>query len=182
MGRRIFTGLIFSDDHPRKFIISGISSVADLLNIFRDSVRISIMNAMKPGEAMIAYTNPKTREYEFNLPQGDYQLNYEGYGGEKVTRKLNLPFSYPSDSYIVPETVLPGPIIRQICMLKPAEISWSEMVIHYFFLCKLNLNRYSQLKTGQETQWFLPKNTRSNLVLLITGSHPGREITGWSLS
>jgi hypothetical protein len=73
---------IFSDDHPRKFYISGISSVPDLMSIYSDSVKISVMNGKKPGQTLIAYTNPKTMEYEFNLPQGDYQLNYEGYGGQ----------------------------------------------------------------------------------------------------
>ena len=55
---------------------------------------------------MIVYTNPDTRKYEFNLPQGDYELNYEGYGGEKETRKLNLPLTYPSDSIVLPATLL----------------------------------------------------------------------------
>jgi hypothetical protein len=103
----IYSIEIFSDDHPRKFIISGISSVADLMSIYKDSVKISVMNGNKPGQTMIVYTNPETRQYEFNLPQGDYQFNYEGYGGDKVTRNLNLPLSYPSDSFIVPKTELP---------------------------------------------------------------------------
>ena len=56
---------------------------------------------------MIAYTNPKTREYAFNLPQGDYQVNFEGYGGEKDYKETNLPLTYPSDNYICPATLLP---------------------------------------------------------------------------
>jgi hypothetical protein len=98
---------IFSDDHPRKFIISGISTVADLMSIYRDSVKISVLNGKRQGQTMVVYTNPNTMEYEFNLPQGDYQLNYEGYGGEKVTRDLNLPLAYPSDSFNLPKTLLP---------------------------------------------------------------------------
>ncbi len=90
---------IFSDDHPRKFTISGTSSVADLLNLFKDSVKISVMNGQKPGQAMIAYTSPETRKYAFNLPQGDYEVNFEGYGGEKETRNLNLPLTYPIRHY-----------------------------------------------------------------------------------
>jgi hypothetical protein len=98
---------IFSDDHPRKFIISGISSVADLISTCRDSVRISIINSRKPVQPMVVYTNPTTHEYQFNLPQGDYKLNYEGYGGEKVTRDLNLPLTSPTDKFVLPGTVLP---------------------------------------------------------------------------
>ena len=36
---------------------------------------------------MIVYSNPKTGEYEFQLPQGDYEITYEGYGGEKDNKK-----------------------------------------------------------------------------------------------
>jgi tetratricopeptide (TPR) repeat protein len=98
---------IFSDDHPRKFIISGISSVADLNRVYSDSVKISILNTRKSVHPMIVYTNPATQEYKFDLPQGDYKLNYEGYGGEKVTRDLNLPLNSPTDNFVLPETVLP---------------------------------------------------------------------------
>jgi len=97
---------IFSDKHPRKFIIKGTATVADLLRIYNDSVKISVMNEKNPLQTLIIYNNPKTLEYEFNLPQGDYQLSYEGYGGEQVTRKINLPFNYPSDSFFLPGTVL----------------------------------------------------------------------------
>ena len=97
---------IFSDDHPRKFLITGTSSVADLLNIYKDSIKISIKDVKKTGKTMIFYTNPDTKEYEFHLPQGSYQLDYEGYGGEKITRNIELPLAYPSDNFIVPETIL----------------------------------------------------------------------------
>jgi hypothetical protein len=98
---------IISDDNPRKFIITGTASVADLLNSYEDSIRISVLNVKKPGQALVAYTDPKTREYDFNLPQGEYQLDFEGYGGEKVTKDLNLPLSYTADTFRFPATVLP---------------------------------------------------------------------------
>ncbi len=98
---------IFSGKHPRKFIVRGTSGVADLMAIFNDSVRITIMNINNPAKREVVYTNPQTRKYEFNLPQGEYQLNYEGYGGKNVTRDLNIPLTFPSDSFLIPETVLP---------------------------------------------------------------------------
>ena len=97
---------IFSDDHPRKFTVSGISNVADLLSTYRDSIRISITSLKRPGQVMVVYTDPGNGEYEFNLPQGDYQLTYEGYGGEKAVSNLNLPLTYPSDNLLLPKTVL----------------------------------------------------------------------------
>ena len=98
---------IFTDEHPRKFIVKGIANVADLLRIYDDSVKVSVLNVKNPGNTEVHYTNPKTWEYEFIIPQGDYRINYEGYGGEKVTKEVNLPLAYPSDSFLIPGIVLP---------------------------------------------------------------------------
>jgi hypothetical protein len=98
---------IISDENPRKFIISGTASVADLLSNFEDSIRISILDTKKPGQTMVEYTDPKTREYDFRLPQGEYQLDFVGYGGEKVTRNLSLPISYTADTFRFPGIELP---------------------------------------------------------------------------
>ncbi len=98
---------IFSNDHPRKFFVRGMVKVADLINNSDDSVKVSAMNIKDPNQTIIVYSNPKTGEYEFQLPQGDYQITYEGQGGEKVIRKLDLPLSNPSDSFVLPGTVLP---------------------------------------------------------------------------
>jgi hypothetical protein len=98
---------IFSNDHPRKFFVRGMVKVADLISNMSDSVKISAMNIKNPNQTMIVYSNPKTGEYEFQLPQGDYQITYEGDGGEKVVRKIDLPLTNPSDSFVLPGTVLP---------------------------------------------------------------------------
>lgn len=98
---------IFSDDHPRKFIITGKAGVADLLNTYDDSIKISILNIKKPGQPVVAYTDPKTREFDLNVPQGEYQVDFEGYGGEKVTKSISLPISYPSDTLKMPSILLP---------------------------------------------------------------------------
>jgi hypothetical protein len=98
---------IFSNDHPRKFFVKGMVKVADLISNMSDSVKISAMNIKNPDQTIIVYSNPKTGEYEFQLPQGDYQISYEGDGGEKVVRKIDLPLSSPSDSFALPGTILP---------------------------------------------------------------------------
>ncbi|HEX7493564.1 MAG TPA: hypothetical protein VF346_05035, partial [Bacteroidales bacterium] len=98
---------IFSNDHPRKFFVRGMVKVADLISNSNDSVKVSAMNIKNPNQTIIVYSNPKTGEYEFQLPQGDYEITYEGEGGEKVVRKLDLPLSNPSDSFVLPGTVLP---------------------------------------------------------------------------
>jgi hypothetical protein len=98
---------IFSDQHPRKFYVRGMVRVADLMNNFKDSVKISAMNIKDPNQIIIVYSNPKTGEYEFVLPQGNYQLTYESPNSEKVKKDLNLGLTNPSDSFILPGTILP---------------------------------------------------------------------------
>jgi len=98
---------IFSDDHPRKFFIRGLVKVADLMSNINDSVKISAMNITNPDQTLIVYSDPETGEFEFELPQGNYKITYENEGGEKVVRNLELPLTNPSDSFVLPGTLLP---------------------------------------------------------------------------
>jgi hypothetical protein len=98
---------IFSNNHPRKFFVRGMVKVADLINNMSDSVKISAMNIKNPNQTIIVYSNPQTGQYEFQVPQGDYEISYEADGGGKVVRKLGLPLVNPSDSFILPNTILP---------------------------------------------------------------------------
>ena len=52
---------IFSDDHPRKFTISGKSSVADLLSIYEDSVKISVIKYQKTRTGHDSLHQPKNQ-------------------------------------------------------------------------------------------------------------------------
>jgi hypothetical protein len=98
---------IFSNNHPRKFFVRGMVKVADLISSMNDSVKVSAMNIKNPNQTIIVYSNPKTGEYEFQLPQGDYQITYEGEGGEKVVKNIDLALLNPSDSFVLPGTILP---------------------------------------------------------------------------
>ena len=81
--------------------------VADLISNINDSVKISAMNIKNPNQTIIVYSNPKTGEYEFQLPQGNYQITYEGDGGEKVVRNLDLPLTTPVRQFCASGTILP---------------------------------------------------------------------------
>lgn len=98
---------IFSDQHPRKFFVRGMVKVADLLNNYKDSIRISAMNIKNANQTIIVYSNPVTGDYEFELPQGKYELTYESPNSEKVKKNLELALTNPSDSFILPGTILP---------------------------------------------------------------------------
>ena len=98
---------IFSDQHPRKFFVRGMVKVADLMSNINDSVRISARNVRDPNKTFIVYSNTQTGEYEFELPQGEYEITYEGDGGEKIVRNLDLALTNPADSFVLPGTILP---------------------------------------------------------------------------
>jgi hypothetical protein len=98
---------IFSDKNPRKFTVRGMVKVAELINNARDSVKISAMNIKNPNQTVVAYSNPQTGEYEFQIPQGNYEITYEGKGAERVVKNLEILLTNPSDSFILGETILP---------------------------------------------------------------------------
>jgi tetratricopeptide (TPR) repeat protein len=98
---------IFSDEHPRKFTVRGIVTIADLLRNMDDRIKITALNTRKPDQIVIVYSNPATGEYELHLPQGNYEVTYEGPGGEKFQRNLDLALTNPSDSMLLPGTVVP---------------------------------------------------------------------------
>ena len=98
---------IFSDKHPRQFFVKGTVKASDLISDKNDSVRVSALNLKDPNHVMIVYSNPKTGEYEFQLPQGNYQITYESDGSGKIIRNLDLPLLNPSDSFLLPGAILP---------------------------------------------------------------------------
>lgn len=98
---------IFSDNHPRKFFIKGMAAVADLKKNIHDSIKISATSISNTKKIVVVYTDPQSGEYKLELPHGDYQVTYEATGGEKVTKSLSLPLTNPSDSFVLPGTILP---------------------------------------------------------------------------
>jgi len=98
---------IFSDNHPRKFLIMGTAKIEDLLPELADKIKVSTLNIKNQNQTIIVYTNPKTGEYEFTLPHGNFEVSFEAPGSEKVKRELNLSLFNPSDTFVIPGTILP---------------------------------------------------------------------------
>ena len=106
-GEDIYRLEIFSNLHPRKFIVNGIVKVADLNLTTDDRIRISSVNKKKPGETSEVYADPKTGEYELLVTHGDHTIIYESDGIERYRRDVHLPLTSKADSFIIPPTVLP---------------------------------------------------------------------------
>jgi tetratricopeptide (TPR) repeat protein len=97
---------VFTNNHPRKFIVKGMAKFSDLLANNNDSIKVSAMNVRNPDQTIIVYTDPKTGEYEFELPQGSYQIIYEGKEAQKFSRAVELSLTQESDILILPATML----------------------------------------------------------------------------
>ncbi|MBG0859947.1 MAG: PD40 domain-containing protein [Bacteroidales bacterium] len=98
----IFRIEIFSDNHPRNFLVKGIARGADLLS----SVRVSALSSAYPDRSYISFTDPRTGEFEFAAPHGLYEFTYESDGSEKTGRSIELPLTNPSDTVNIPEIIL----------------------------------------------------------------------------
>ena len=98
---------IFSENHPRKFTVRGFARVADLISNRDNIIKISTLKINDPNQVLVVYSNPKTGEFEFELPHGNYRITFEAEGGDKVVKNLNLPIDMDSDSLLMGNTVLP---------------------------------------------------------------------------
>ena len=98
---------IFSNEHPRKFYITGSVKIQDLRAGIIDSVKVIVTNNEKPGQQFFLYSNPKTGEFGFEVPHGNYNIAFEADGGKRTSKNLDLPLKYPADSISLAGTILP---------------------------------------------------------------------------
>jgi tetratricopeptide (TPR) repeat protein len=121
---------IFTNNHPRKFIVKGMAKFSDLLANNNDRVKVSAMNVKNPDQTIIVYTDPKTGEYEFELPQGNYKIVYEGQEAQSFSRDIELSLTQQSDIILLPATVLlmnVKPVVQE--EVKPAPVEEAAPVV-----------------------------------------------------
>lgn len=99
---------IFSENHPRKFIVRGTAKVDGTVVTPDNKITIRSTNSKYPERSVIAYTDPVTGEYEFEASHGDYEVAFEAPDAERVTKDLNLSIEAPSDTVYVTGVILPN--------------------------------------------------------------------------
>ncbi len=98
-GKDLFRLAIYSDEHPRKFLITGIVSLgiinnADILH----NINIHVIESSKNDTT--AVLNPDSKgAYSLELKAGEYDISFEGEGFESFNQHLSLPNS--REGYIV---------------------------------------------------------------------------------
>lgn len=101
---------IFSEDHPRKFLIKGIAKLGNQFSLYDDSLRVKVFrikDLSSPENIIEIYTEPETGNYEFNLKQGDYEVIYESENGQTIKRDLNLALDDPDDIHTLDDILVP---------------------------------------------------------------------------
>jgi len=98
---------IFSNNHPRKFMVKGVAKVADLNLTTDDRIRVSSVNTRNPDQTSEDYADPETGEYELLVTHGNHTVTYETNGIERFRRDIHLPLTSKADSFIIPPTILP---------------------------------------------------------------------------
>jgi tetratricopeptide (TPR) repeat protein len=103
----IFRVEVFSTEHPRKFYVTGIAKIKDLLTTIKDSIKISVFNTKNFNEPIVVYSDPITGAYQFEVENGTYEITFEADGTEKITKTADFLINNPSDSFVLPGTLLP---------------------------------------------------------------------------
>lgn len=96
---------MFSDQHPRKFLVHGVVRIGDLNSNTDDSVRVRVKSGK--GQTNDVYSDRGTGEYKFDLTNGNYEFTYEGTGGEIITRDVTIPINNASDTFLISAITLP---------------------------------------------------------------------------
>jgi len=104
--RDIFRLEIFSDEHPRKFLVRGIISQKELGHKIDSTFIITILKAIKHDTVTVIQPNLATGEYEVELIKGDYEMIIEGEGFEPKSEFVSLVYDQKEAKISLPKTEL----------------------------------------------------------------------------
>jgi O6-methylguanine-DNA--protein-cysteine methyltransferase len=101
---------IFSENHPRKFLVSGVARLGNQFSLYNDSIRVTAMKITdlnNPETVMETYSDPETGEYQLELSQGEYEIIYEADNGQTVKRSLSLAINEPENDHNIDNVLVP---------------------------------------------------------------------------
>ena len=94
----LFRVEIFSDDHPRKFLIRGVTRIEDLNSAIAANIMVTVRDLNDTNPPIIVYADPITGEFEFEVKHGDYEITFDAAGVVKDVRRLSLPLNHQGDT------------------------------------------------------------------------------------
>jgi hypothetical protein len=87
---------IFSDRHPRKFILNGITRVESELKIDFSKITVSLIDKKTKNVIDKTQVNPDG-SFTLNALSGNFEMVFEGDGIQKTTEDISIPINNPSN-------------------------------------------------------------------------------------
>lgn len=147
---------------PRKielvFEIRGILSLQDTIISFNDDFPISMIDIISKDTIDVSYPNKSTGLYNFITNTGEYELNYEGTGYLKQTKKLSLNEDSPEsvitiDIKLEPDTVYVEK--KRISIIDFSKIPVVESIDSSLLITDVEVKDISDIdKTGREILYY----------------------------
>ncbi|MCD6565088.1 MAG: PD40 domain-containing protein [Bacteroidales bacterium] len=107
MGERdIFLLEIFSEEHPRKFMLSGIVSIKDIRWKIDETFRVYVIGYPAGDTIAVIKPNLETGEYYVEVIAGDYELIFSGTNLEKTSELISMSANQENDSIQIPSVEL----------------------------------------------------------------------------
>jgi tetratricopeptide (TPR) repeat protein len=149
---------VFSDLHPRKFILNGITRIEDDLKVDFSKITVSLIDRKSKTLADKSPVSPDGN-FTLNVTSGDFDLVFEGEGIQKTSENITIPINNPSHiiSYTSP-LIAPGltAVVKTDEPLQPVRDNELPTLISNFdkldvttgdpIPIKLELERNSKLK------------------------------------
>ena len=189
---------VFSDLHPRKFILNGITRIEDDLKV--DFTKISVALLDRKSKTLVD-KSPVNSDGTFtlNATSGDFDMVFEGEGIQKTSENITIPIDNPSNiiTYTSP-LIAPGlaAVTKTVEPLPTVEDKEPPMLISNVYKLevttgepipiKLELERDSKLKIETYANGTLKKTeefdiNRKKFIYLFT-PEPGNNLLKLTLT
>jgi len=89
---------IFSDSHPRTFLVMGNASINNLLDIFPENVKVYAESIKDKSISYHTSSDISTGLYSMKMRHGVYSFTYSADGAERLTKIIELPLTHKGDT------------------------------------------------------------------------------------
>lgn len=104
--RDIFLLEIFSEEHPRKFRLSGIVSIKNVNWKIDETLRIYVVNHLTGDTIAVIKPDLETGEYYVDVVAGNYELIFSGENLEETSKLISMTLNQENDKIKMPTVEL----------------------------------------------------------------------------
>jgi hypothetical protein len=120
----IYSYEIYSDRHPREFVVTGKAVVSNLLDEFPQAVTITALSDADPKKIVTVASNPVSGLYSFRLPHGSYTFTFASDGALPSSERHEMPITHDGDTvYIDPVSLSSSDLTAYLKVLADSTVS-----------------------------------------------------------